>query len=195
MGHRPYVVSGGTTCVVWNKEYRAPKGDIHLSPDELRRGKALYGERYILIEPHTKNTVSGNKCWIWDRWQEVATRLNEIEGYDVLQNGTPKKKLKGVRHVPMPEFRDALIAIAGAKLVITTQGGLHVAAAALDVPCVTLWGEYAHPRNLGYEDQVNLYTGGPEPCGRTVECGGCIQAMRDITVDMVVDGCRTLLCG
>ena len=190
MGHRPYVAHGGTTHVVWNKEYRAPKGDIYLTPDELRRGKALYGERYILIEPHTKNTVGGNKCWLWDRWQEVADILGR--DHELLQNGTPKKKLRGVRFVEMVEFRDALVAVAGAKLVVTTQGGLHVAAAALGVPAVVLWGEYAHPRNLGYEDHVNLYTGGDEPCGRTVECAGCVQAMREITVDMVVDGANRL---
>lgn len=190
-GNRPYVKSGGTSKVIWTPDYKAPVGDIWLTPEEIERGKKDYGEGYVLVEPHTKNTVGGNKAWIWPRWQEVADILL-AKGDDVLQNGTPKKRLQNVRYIPMLEYRDALIAVANAKMVITTQGGLHVAAAALGVPAVVIWGEYAHPRNLGYDNHVNLYTGGPDPCGHTVECPGCVQAMRETTVEMVIDGADSL---
>jgi len=189
MGHRPYVgYRGGMTNVDWCHDYRAPVGDVWLLPEEIERGKQTFGEDYILIEPHTKNTVGGNKNWLWGRWQEVADRLDG----DVLQNGTPKKKLRDVRREPMPSFRDALVAVKNAKLVITTQGGLHVAAAALGTPAVAIWGEYAHPRNLGYENHVNFYAGDKKPCGNIVECSGCVQAMKRITVDMVVDAANSL---
>jgi ADP-heptose:LPS heptosyltransferase len=191
MGHRPYVRQGGTSNVIWNHDYRAPRGDVWLTDQEIEWGKKNYGEGYILVEPHTKNTVSGNKAWIWDRWQEVTSELI-AKGEDVLQNGSPKKRLNKSRYVAMLEFRHALIAVANCKMVVTTQGGLHVAAAALNKPAVVLWGEYAHPRNLGYEEHVNLYKGGEFPCGVTVECKGCHQAMKETTVEMVLDGVNSL---
>ena len=136
--------------------------------------------------------VGGNKDWYWDRWQEVADTLI-AEGHDLLQNGIPgKKRLRGVRTVEMPEYRDALVAIVGAKMVLCAQGGLHVASAALDKPAVVIWGEYAHPRNLGYDTHINLYTGGEYPCGHTVECPGCREAMNKITPGMVIDAARSL---
>jgi ADP-heptose:LPS heptosyltransferase len=188
-GNRPYVKHGGNTQVIWNHDYRAPVGEIWLTQEEQEFDG--YGKDYIFIEPHTKRMVGGNKDYFWDRWQEIADELSK--DFDVLQNGIPgKKRLKNVRCVEMPEYRDALIAVANSRLVLCAQGGLHVAAAAFSKPAVVIWGEYAHPRNLGYDSHINLYTGGDVPCGHTIECPGCRAAMNRITPGMVIDAARSL---
>ena len=137
----------------------------------------------ILIEPHIKGSFSGNKAWFWDRWQDVANKLP-----NVMQIGDRNKKpLKNVKRVHTGDFRQALAVVSQASLVITTDGALHHAAAALGKPAVVLWGARTHPKILGYDSHVNLYTGAGESCGSMIPCKHCEDAMKRITVEMVLE--------
>lgn len=185
-GHRPYIKGTTGTNIIYNEDHRAEPGDIFLTEKEIEPFRKYAGS--ILIEPHIKGSFSGNKAWLWERWQLVANELK-----NVIQIGDQNKKpLKSVTRVHTGDFRQALAAVSQASLVITTDGALHHAAAALGHPAVVLWGARTHPKLLGYETHTNLYTGAGESCGSMAPCQHCEDAMKRITVEMVIEAARSI---
>lgn len=183
-GHRPYIKGCTAGNIIYDEEHRAIPGDVFLTDQEIEPFREYAGS--ILIEPHIKGSFSGNKAWFWDRWQEVARKLP-----NVIQIGDKNKKaLPGVRRVHTGNFRQALAVVSQASLVITTDGALHHAAAALGKPAVVLWGARTHPKILGYDTHLNLYTGNGESCGSMAPCQHCMEAMKKITVEMVLEAVR-----
>lgn len=185
-GNRPYIKGVTATHIIYNEEHKAETGDIFLTEAEIDRFKDYAGS--VIIEPHVKGSFSNNKAWFWDRWQEVAKAIPCVQ-----INERAKRGLQGVTRVHTGDFRQALAMIYHAKLVITTDGALHHAAAALGKPAVVLWGARTHPKILGYDTHVNLYTGAGESCGAMAECKHCIDAMKRITPDMVIEASRSIL--
>ena len=73
--------------------------------------------------------------------------------------------LEGVRPIETADFRAACAALAGARAAVLPEGGLHHAAAALDIPAVVIFGAMTSPANTGYASHVNLFRplGGESP--------------------------------
>lgn len=186
IGHRPYIKGVTPEAIIYNEKHRAPKGVIVLTDAEKAWARQQIEPGYILVEPHIKGSFAGNKAWIWDRWIELAKR------FPVVQCKAPNKRpLPGARVIETDAARQAFSILAQAKLVITTDGAMHHAAAALGVPAVVLWGARTHPDILGYRDHENIYTGQGESCGMMAACNHCREAMKRITVDMVYEAaCR-----
>ena len=176
--NRPYIAEIIPGRFIYRQDYRVTPGEIFLSDDENRPSG-----NYIVVEPNVKPDMTGpNKKWPWDRWVSLVKRLDA----DVVQLGTSQRLLKRARHINTPTFRSALGWLAGAKLLITTDGALHHAAAAMGIPAVVLWGGAASPVNLGYAGHINIWHGA-EPCGTyNAECPHCKAAMASITVDEVL---------
>lgn len=136
---------------------------------------------YIIVEPHIKEPAGGilylgtNKAW--DKWDELL-KLD----MPWLQIGVKQAK---VRQVQTRTFRMAMAMVANAKLVVTTDGALHHAAAALGVPAIVLWGGFISPKILGYPTHINIWNGA-KPCGLFGEvCPHCREAMQSISVEQV----------
>lgn len=177
--NRPYLLGADSERFYYNPDFKAAPGELFLSDLETREGS------YILIEPHTKKDMCGpNKRWPFERWRAVAKRFRD---YPLAQMSPDANGLiKGVKHLRTPRFRDTLGYLKSAKLLITTDGALHHAAAALGVPAVVIWGGVASPKNLGYDTHINLYHGA-EPCGtHSTECPHCKAALERVTVEEVV---------
>ena len=178
--NRPYIESVTPERFVYREDFRARPGEIYLTPEETRdKGD------YILIEPHTKDKFTGpNKRWPWERWCEVVGSLS----YDFVQTGPEgTEALPGVRRIVTNTFREALSVLSGARLLVTTDGALHHAAAAMGVPAVVIWGGAASPVNLGYDSHVNLWHGAV-PCGtHSRVCEHCREALDAVTVKEVTD--------
>jgi ADP-heptose:LPS heptosyltransferase len=185
-GNRPYIKGVTATHLIYNEDHRPEPGDIFLTDKE----KSMFAEYKdcVLIEPHVKGSFSGMKAWSWDRWQQVSNAIPCVQ-----INERTKRGLQNVKRVHTGNFRQALAMIYQSKLVITTDGALHHAAAALGKPAVVLWGARTHPKVLGYESHVNLYTGDGESCGAMTECRHCIDAMKRITPEMVITAVRSIL--
>lgn len=188
-GKRPYITGHDEKRVHWNRNFRASPGEIYLSPEELKAGEAAKG--CVIIEPHTKDNVfSRNKAWPWDRWQQLA----KMAPVPFLQLGQ-QPALSGVKHIRTKTFREALAYLANASLLVTTDGALHHAAAALGIPSIVLWGGLISPEILGYGMAQGTVSKdlwhGDEPCGSRSECEHCKRAMRRISVDEVWDAIAT----
>lgn len=177
-GKRPYHhgYDGERLKFEWNYNYKAEPGEVFLTPEEKRLG--IPG--CVIVEPHTKDAaLSKNKAWPWERWQELVrsidlpwVQLGEGKGLDGVSRGVTKT------------FREAMGWIYSASLVVTTDGALHHAAAALGKPAVVLWGGLAPPQVLGYDFHKNLCHASYW-CGFNKPCDHCRDEMNKITVDEV----------
>tara|TARA_Y100000310_G_scaffold160700_1_gene160540 strand:- start:5081 stop:6025 length:945 start_codon:yes stop_codon:yes gene_type:complete len=178
----------------WNKEWSAPKGEIYFTVDEKSAASEIAMRLpypYFVIEPNVADKPWFNhKGWPFDRWQDV---VDAFPGVTFIQfNG--QRVLRGVHQLITPTFRQAMGVLSGAGAFLGTDGGLHHAAAALDVPAIVLWGHYSSPQVFGYNDQVNLRHEDGLGCGYVwKECRECNESMLKISVDEVVDSFKELL--
>lgn len=186
-GHRPYISGYEPGRFLWNRTFKATPGELYL--DEEEKAAALPAP-YIVVEPSVKGDAQVNKDWGWGNWVEL-TRLP----YPWLQIGAKDKQTLPDVPFLQTSFRQALGVLAGASLLVTTDGALHHAAAALGVPAVVIWGGFTSPENLGYDSHVNLW-GGSEPCGTWNKvCPHCVDAMESISVQAVADAIERALEG
>jgi hypothetical protein len=205
MGHRVYIdYENSKTAVIdginqyeqfaWMKEFKAPKGELYFTNDEKSAASEIAMRLpwpYVVIEPHVAaKPWINHKAWPYERWQAVVDALPEVH-FVQLSDG---EILNGVHQVITPSFRQACGLIACAGAVITSEGGTHHAAAALDIPAVVLWGHYTSPDILGYDDHINIRHAKGIGCGKTyLECPECLKSMHDIKVDEVVEAIKGLM--
>lgn len=179
-GRRPYHFgyNGELLKFEWNYKYKAEPGELFLSKEE----KAIGIPGCVIVEPNTKDAdLSRNKAWPWDRWQAL---VDSIDLPWVQLGPLETRTLKNVKRGVTKSFRDALGWVNKASLIVTTDGALHHAAAALGKPAVVLWGGLAPPQVLGYDMHKNICHA-TEWCGYNKPCAHCKEAMDKITVEEV----------
>lgn len=196
VGNRQYIdYKKSNNGFSFKPDFRAPKGHIHFLPDEIpviEEIRAAFGDNLpIIVEPNIKGAVGPNKDWGFDRWQSVVDALPDVL---FLQLGDSKvRRLKGVEHAVTADFRSAMAILSLSKGFVGTDGALHHASAALNVPAVVVWGGFASPENLGYEDHINITSEDPNtPCGEFADCLHCRGVMDKITVEDVVGGIQAM---
>jgi hypothetical protein len=175
-GRRPYIKQIHKHHYEFHEGFKARPGELYLGEVE-KNG-------YVLIEPNVKKDLALglNKDWGIDNWKSLVSKLD----CDWRQMGTGDFIDKS-RAIYTPDFMQALKILAGARLLITTDGALHHAAAALGIPAIVLWGGVASPVNLGYDTHINLWHG-DQPCGsHSKECPHCKKAMAKISVEEVIE--------
>ena len=163
-GKRPYIKSNKNGRLIFNDGFKVSPGELYVEKSDQLKGKILVetrvNERYI----HTKNKA-------WPHWDELLKKDLPFVTVESLKTET---------------FRDALKLLKGCALFVGTDGALHHAAAALNVPAVVIWTGYSSPRHLGYESQVNIHDGS-EPCGTYSRvCPHCLKKAKQIDVDLVI---------
>lgn len=188
-GHRIYNSSSRDRWI-WNYGFRVKPGEVFLDESETYEKD----DRLILIEPNVpiNKKCAPNKQWPLDRWQMVASELTR-RGWNVRQfeYGAPNRVCSSIH---TNDFRQAIGRLGSARLAILHEGGLHHAAAAVGIPAVVLFGGFVPPQVLGYDDHVNL-TGGAEACGSYGKCDHCLEAMRNISAEQVIEVAGRLLGG
>lgn len=190
-GARPYILEKHPTHWVWNREYRAPLGEIHLWPDETAFG--VEARPYVIVEPHVKHRSSPNKYWGWVRWNKLVFELKKRRIYvaQIGPEGVPL--LEGVKFIPTPTFRHACAVLAASRGAVLPEGGLHHAAAALGVRAVVIFGGYIGTEITGYTSHVNLGATGADACGCRMPCQHCAAWMARIDPAMVANEMKRLL--
>lgn len=183
-GQRPYILGQYDKHFIFNPNHRPVPGHIHFSTEEkLIADRTAWG-KFVLVEPHVKGTVSGpNKDWGWRKWVEFA---EDFDSLPLCQLDYGKPILPHVRPLKCESFRLGMALLSKASLFIGTDGGLHHAAAALNIPAVVIWGHYVSPEILGYYQHANIWHG-TGPCGSLFECDRCKAAMAKIGVDEVIE--------
>jgi hypothetical protein len=189
-GHRIYNRQEGNRWV-WNMDFRPQPGQLYFSKhetdfaDKLRPG-------FVLIEPNVPwwKTVAVNKDWGRAKYQAVAEAL-KATGHRVAQFSFGKVRLSGVEIIYAESFRHAAAALAKAKFAVLPEGGLHHAAAAVNLKAAVIFGGFIPPSVTGYDFHINL-TGGAEACGSIHTCAHCRAALDAIQVKDVLAACQQL---
>ncbi|HSG32126.1 MAG TPA: glycosyltransferase family 9 protein [Thermodesulfobacteriota bacterium] len=167
--------------LLWNYKYKPIPGEIYFLDSELKKPK----KDYILVEPHTKQTVSAdNKQWPIEYMQEVVNKLSK--DFLIVQLDYGKTILNNVVPIRTKTFREGTAILKYAKKFLGMEGGMHHAAAALKVPGIVIYGGYIPPDITGYDIHTNIYKGG-EACGKLSSCKHCKESLLKITPEEVVE--------
>jgi len=179
-GYRPYIERKEPQKWTW-KPYTPPVGELFFTAAELAFAEPYRG--MVMVEPSVKAaTGHHNKAWLPERWRQLTDALM----LPWVQCGPPETNwLPGVSaRVVTPTFRHAAAVLSVCNAFVSTEGGLHHAAAAVGTPSVILWSEFIDTSVTGYATMRNLRHAGPA-CGMRVDCPGCRASMARITVDEV----------
>lgn len=191
-GLRPYCTSKTPERWTW-KAYRPPRGELFFNKDEERFRNENLGR--VIFEAGLKINASPNKDWGWSNWGAL-NGMAERAGIKVTQLGEARPQmLHGAEYLQTRTMRIAAAVIAGAKVVVTHEGATHHVAAAFGVPTIVLFGGYISPAVTGYDDQVNLFSGGDLGCGARTTCSHCRKAMNAIAPELVFEKLNGLLNG
>lgn len=181
-GVRPYIESKTESRWTW-KNFECTPGEIFFYEAE-KQAALQFPSDGIVIEPGVKQKASPNKDWGWDRWQAFAVRARR-SGLRLIQLGPSGTRiLNGVEHYLTNTFREACAALARSRAAVLHEGGLHHAAAAVNVNAVVIYGGFISPLQTGYQTHRNLFTGG-EACGMRYTCKHCAKAMAEITPELL----------
>ena len=203
---RPYIKRWDENKIYWNNNFRTVRGDLFFDNFEIKKAdeiikdiqkKKNMNKKIIFIEPSRKikeynknnldNTLMGepNKCWVYDRWQEVIYKLRD-KCIFIQSLHKDSKKLEGVYGFKS-DFRIACSVMSLCDLFLGWEGGFSHAAAALKKKGVVLFGGWIHPNLTGYDDHLNIYCDiKGSPCGNKNYCEHCEKCRKLITVDQVV---------
>ncbi len=187
-GCRPYLKSISMVTGSVFSDWRARDYPARLSLTVAERTFAadVAGDlgSFIVVEPNIAREGCKNKQWGWDRWVGLTARIRDLDPVQLGPAGT--RLLPGVRHIETPSFRQACAVLALARFAVLPEGGLHHAAAALQIPAVVIFGGFTQPKTTGYEGHVNLFTG-KSACGAWRRCRHCAAAMAAISPETVVE--------
>ena len=193
-----------TKYIKLNNEYKANKGKIYFSSlenEQIDNIKEKHGD-FILLNIGAKNTVTKNKNLSINKWEKINK--------DIIAQGLKTVIMTNNQYSPIlpkensfdqsikirtKSIRDMLCVIAASKMVVTTEGGVHHAASALDIKCIVIFGGRVDPNILGYENQINLIddrtviTKGLKikfPCGMFSDCEHCKKIMNEFPVNIII---------
>lgn len=154
-------------------------------------GRADGCDDTIILNPTLKANAPPAKRWPLEKWQLLADTLSS--DFDVVQfdHGVDARaRLDRVRTIKTPTFRDAWRHVMQSRVVVTHEGALHHAAAALARPAVVIFGGYISPDTTGYDSHVNLFSGDDRTIGWRRRNELCRLAMEMITVHEVAEHVR-----
>lgn len=189
-GHRPYI--SGKTDRKWTWRPYAPEpAEVFFFPGRERILQPL-AKGMVVINPFIKSLASPNKQWGLHRWQQLIDTAPSINW---VQLGGVGSSLRGAALIETRTFREAMATLSGAKAIVTHEGGMHHAAAALNIPAVVLFGGYVSPEVTGYKSQTNLFRDDEHQlgCGFRQQCNHCERAMASFDPTHVLKKLKELL--
>ncbi len=181
-----------------------PVGEVHLHlADSERRGAArqlqtlgLGGRRYLVgICPGA--SFGPAKRWLPERFANLADRLIDALGADVLIFGSPAESALAeevaqvMEHTPVlvagkTTLREFMALLARCQLVITNDSGPMHLAAALDLPLLAIFGSTNERETgpIGHRLRIIKHPVACSPCGLR-ECPIDFRCMTGVSVDTV----------
>jgi ADP-heptose:LPS heptosyltransferase len=207
-GERWYIEGWGPGRINYKKYNPTPapyvfdEKEINRAVKELHDHGIDHNTPYVVVNPDTKNTtVSTNKDWGFDNWQQLTDMLaphikvvrvkpggpvNDVSGHVQYK----QKMLDNAINIEENDVRVSFAIMSGAQALVTSEGGLHHFAAAINKPAYVIYGGVIHPDQTGYDNRNQTYyvfNDPKTPCGSQSPCGHCRKAMQAITPQMIYD--------
>jgi len=177
----PFTLKDGHKFTDWRA--RDHRGSIYIDleerilADEYRK---VFG-RFIVVEPNIAKNSNPNKSWGFENWCRLISIMPQYNFIQVGPAGTTRVlPHKNVIRIFTKTFRRACIVLSGAELLISIEGGLHHAAAALRMRAVVIFGGCVDPGVTGYPEHRNMWSIPDSPCGQWATCKHCIESMETI---------------
>lgn len=176
-GARPYIgypfTDMGHGYTDWRARDHRPV--IALSAAEEAHGVSGTPFPFVYIESTIKPGANVNKRW--PHWQKVVDMLPRVQFVQCGRGDEPI--LRGATWIRTQTFREACGVLSRARAYAGPEGGMHHAAAALNVPAAVVFGGSPSVEATGYPDHVN-FAGVAGPCGRWLQCEHCRRVMAGI---------------
>lgn len=172
---------------IFRKDYHAKPAEVRFSAAQNALIEKWNKIPYVVLEPYIKPRAPVNKHWGHENYLKLAERL--AKHIRVVQVSEPRhyENLPFVTRIAPSSFKEAMAYIAGSRLYIGPEGGLHHAAAAVGKPAVVIFGGFTDPKMTGYDFHTNLTGGARFACGiKGHACRHCRTAMQNISVDEVL---------
>lgn len=187
-GKRDYNIQVGKRWR-WNYSWQPIPGEFYFDEQELFIARQRFTtQKAIIIEPnilHWKISAR-NKDWGWHKWNQLGKHLIR-EGFPVCQfKYEGAKQLDWVPQIETRDIRQAAAMLQRAALLVTPEGGMHHAAAAVGTKAIVIFGGFIPPQVTGYDSHINL-VGSDIFCGSLEPCQHCRRALDAITVNQVLE--------
>lgn len=154
----------------------------------------LNGEKYITIEPFSKDNYTPNRRYPIEKWQLIVDALcNKIKVVQVGNLGTPVLK-NVVDLTGGTSFRQAIAVIERSQLLLATESGLVHAATAVDTKSVVIITGYQSEKMVAYPQNININIATHGPCGLKVECPTCKKDAENYDWRKILDSVQEELC-
>jgi len=155
--------------------------------------KILNGEKFITIEPHSKDNYTPNRSYPFDKWQKIVDNL--ISDIRIVQVGNTTKILKNVVDLTgETTFREAVSLIERSSLFIAAESGLVHGATAVDTKSIVIITGYQDRKMVAYPQNVNIDIASHGPCGLKTECEKCRNDANNHNWEEIVLAIRNELC-
>lgn len=203
-GNRWYIQGWGPGRIIY-KDYQPKPAPYIVSKEELDKAADILrqhgvNKQFVIVNPDTKNTtLSTNKDWGFKRWQELTNLLSDHIQVVRVKPGKSvqdvsghveygQKMLDNAINIVEDDVRIAFAIMSLSSVIITSEGGVHHFAAAVQIPAYVIYGGVIHPDQTGYtgRDQMYYFVG-DEPCGSQVPCNHCKDAMASIKPQMIYE--------
>ena len=150
---------------------------VNLTIEEETFGKdfheaILYGERFIVIEPFSKDNYTQNRSYPFEKWQRIVDEISK--DIKVVQVGNSGKVLNNIVDLTNETtFREAIALIGRADLFLSPESGLVHGATAVDTKSLVVITGYQDERMVAYPQNINVNISSHGPCGLKVNCPEC----------------------
>jgi ADP-heptose:LPS heptosyltransferase len=189
---RPYHLEKRPDRWVYNLDYRPDIGELYFDEEE-KRWSQRFNDDFVVVEPNIKAGASPNKQWGVHKWAHFAYIANNA-GLKLVQMGLKNtSRLQASRFIETPSFRLACAVLSKAKAIVSGEGGLHHAAAALGIPGVVIFGGFTPVELTGYPMHRNLGVSLGDACGMRRPCRHCKNEMDKISPEQVLKHLKEVL--
>lgn len=204
-GNRWYIEGWGNGRMYY-KPYNPIPAPYRCKPEERKwavKQLQLAGVTgpFVLINPDTKNTTfANNKQWGFKRWNQLCKLLSEkgIQCVRTKPNGPVVDVSGHVKYtvpplsdcinITTPTIRHMMAILEQSCCAVTSEGGVHHAAAAFNKRAFVIFGGVSSIDSTGYSNRNQTYytyDHPKTPCGSQHDCDHCKQAMDSIKVDTI----------
>ena len=150
-------------------------------------------ERFIVIEPYSKDNYTPNRLYPFKKWQNIVDAL--CDSIRIIQVGNEGKVLNNVEDLTGDTtFREAAALIGRSDLFLSSESGLVHAATAVDTKCISIVTGYQDMRMVAYPQNINVNISSHGPCGLKVECPSCKKDADDHDWKEIVSLAKKELC-
>ena len=172
------------------------KCDLFFSPEEQDKVSNLaegLPQKFITIEPGSKQSWTPNRTYPLGKWQRVVNALKK--DIPIVQLGSdPSLRLDNVISlIGKTTFREAALLIGASRLFISTEGGLVHAATAVNTTSVCIITGYQSLTMVGYPQNINIDIGRHGPCGLKVRCEKCADDASSHNENEIISAARRFL--